>query len=74
MKLARAAVILLGIALAAAGGAVAYRAAFVEPSTAVVVSEEGVREMPNTPRVVGGVALLFLGVGLAVYAARRRSR
>jgi hypothetical protein len=73
VKLARAAVILLGIALAAAGGVVAYRAAFVEPSTAVVVSEEGVREMPNTPRVVG-VALLFIGVGLAVYAARRRSQ
>jgi len=72
LKLARAAVCLLGIALAAAGGVVAYRAAFVEPSTAVVVSEEGVREMPSTPRVVGGVALLFIGVGLAIYVARRR--
>ena len=72
MRFARAAVVLLGIALAAAGGVVAYRAAFVEPSTAVVISEEGAREMPNTPRVAGGVALLFIGVGLAVYAARRR--
>ena len=74
MKLARAAVILLGIALAAAGGVVAYRAAYVEPRTAVVVSEEGVRERPNTPRVAGGLALLFIGAGLAFYAARRRSQ
>ena len=74
MRLARAAVILLGIALAAAGGVVAYRAAYVEPRTAVVISEEGVREVPDTARVGGGVALLFIGVGLAVYAARRRGQ
>jgi hypothetical protein len=72
LKFARAAVILLGVALAAAGGVVAYRAAFVEPRTAVVISEEGVRETPSTPRVVAGVALLLAGAGLAVFAARRR--
>ena len=64
MKSARSIVILVGIALAAAGGVVAYRAAFVEPPSAVVISEEGVREMPSTPRVVGGVALLLVGAGL----------
>ena len=74
MKSARSIVILVGIALAAAGGVVAYRAAFVEPTTAVVISEDGVREMHNRPRIIGGLALLFVGAGLAFYAARRRPR
>jgi hypothetical protein len=72
LKPARAAVILVGIVLAAAGGVVAYRAAFVEPPTAVVISKEGVRETPSAPRVVGGVALLLVGAAIAAYAARRR--
>ena len=72
MNLARAAIILVGIVLAALGGVVAYRAAFVEPPTAVVISEEGVRETPSAPRVVGGVSLLLVGAALAAYAARRR--
>ncbi len=73
MRYARAAAIVIGIALAAAGGTMAYRAAFVEPRTAVVVSEEGVRELSNTPRIVGGIILFLLGVAIPVYAARRRS-
>ena len=72
MKFARAALVLFGIVLAATGGAVAYRAAFTEPRTAVVISEEGVRETANTPRVVGGLALLAAGAALAFYAARKR--
>ena len=72
MKYARAAFVVIGIALAAAGGTMAYRAAFVEPRTAVLISDEGVREVPNTPRIVGGLALFLLGVALPVYAARRR--
>ena len=72
MRLARAVVVFLGVALAAAGGVVAYRAAFVEPPTAAVISEEGVREMHSRPRIVGGLALLLAGAGLAFYAARRR--
>jgi hypothetical protein len=73
LRYARAAAIVIGIALAALGGTVAYRAAFVEPRTAVVISEEGVREVSNTPRIVGGLALFLLGVALPVYAARRRT-
>jgi hypothetical protein len=73
LRYARAAVIVVGIALAAAGGTIAYRAAFVEPRTAVLISDEGVREVPNTPRIVGGIALFVLGVALPVYAARRRA-
>jgi hypothetical protein len=72
LRYARAAAVVVGIALAALGGVVAYRAAFVEPRTAVVISEDGVREVPNTPRIVGGIALFLLGVALPVYAARRR--
>jgi hypothetical protein len=72
LKGARATIILVGLALATAGGVVAYRAAFVEPSTAIVISEEGIDEQPNMPRIVGGLACLLLGAGLAFYAARRR--
>ena len=72
MKLVRAVLILIGIAFAAAGGVVAYRAAFIEPRTAVVLSAEGAREVPNTPRIVGGLGLSVIGVALGVYAARRR--
>ena len=72
MRYARAAAIVVGIALAALGGTIAYRAAFVEPRAAVLITDEGVREVPNTPRIVGGVALFLLGVALPVYAARRR--
>jgi len=72
LRFARAAAIVVGIALAALGGVVAYRAAFVERRTAVVISEEGVREVSNTPRIVGGIVLFLLGVALPVYAVRRR--
>ena len=72
MRYARAAAVVIGIALAAAGGTIAYRAAFVEPRAAVLISDEGVREVPNTPRIVGGLVLFLLGVALPVYAARRR--
>ena len=73
MRYARAAAVVIGIALAALGGVVAYRAASVEPRTAVRISEDGVREVHNTPRIVGGILLFLLGVALPVYAARRRS-
>jgi hypothetical protein len=72
LRYARAAAVVVGIALATLGGVVAYRAAFVEPRTAVLISEDGVREVTNTPRIVGGIALFLLGVALPVYAARRR--
>jgi hypothetical protein len=66
--------IILGILIAAIGGVIAYRALFLEPSAAVVITEAEVRELPNTARVVGGIALLAIGAGLAFFAARRRSR
>ncbi len=65
--------IIFAIVLAAVGGVVAYRALFLEPSSAVVITNTDVREIPNTARVVGGLLLLVFGAGLAFFAGRRRS-
>jgi hypothetical protein len=70
----RALLSLAGILLAATGGVIAYRAAFVAPRTAVVISESGVREMPDVWRIVLGLALLLAGACLAFYAARASRR
>jgi hypothetical protein len=64
--------IILGIVLAAIGGVIAYRAYFLEPSAAVVISNTGVRELPDTFRTIGGLVLLVLGAVMAFYAARRK--
>ena len=64
--------VIFGIVLAAAGGALAYRSYFVEPSTAVVITETAVRELPNMGRVGAGLLLLAAGSVLALYAALRR--
>jgi hypothetical protein len=50
----------------------AYRSYFVEPHTAVVITETTVREVPNMARVVGGLVLLAAGACLALFAALRR--
>lgn len=70
----RSIVTVLGIVLAAFGGVVAYRALFVDPASAVVISEEGIRQLPDTFRVVGGVALLLVGAALALTAALRKPK
>jgi len=64
--------VIFGIALAAAGGVLAYRSYFVEPSAAVVITETAVREVPNMARVTVGLLLLAAGVALALFAALRR--
>jgi hypothetical protein len=68
----RAIAIIFGIVIAAVGGVIAYRAFFLEPSSAVVVSNTGVRELPDTLRVVGGLALLIIGAVVAFTAARKK--
>ena len=70
----RAIVIILGIVLAAVGGVIAYRAFFIEPSAAVVISERGVRELPDTLRVAEGIVLFLVGAAVAFAAAVRRPR
>ncbi|HEX8131475.1 MAG TPA: hypothetical protein VF527_20420 [Pyrinomonadaceae bacterium] len=65
---------LAGILLAAVGGVVAYRAAFVAPHAAVVITETGVREMPDMWRILSGIALFVVGTCLAFIALRPRRR
>ena len=64
--------IILGIVLAAIGGAIAYRALFLDYHTTVVITNSGVREVPNLFRAVGGIALLLLGAILAFFSARKK--
>jgi hypothetical protein len=64
---------ILGIVIAAVGGVIAYRALFLEPSSAVVITNEEVRELPNTFRVVGGLVLLVIGSIVAFLSLRRRN-
>ncbi|MBC8028763.1 MAG: hypothetical protein H7Z16_01515 [Pyrinomonadaceae bacterium] len=65
-------VVVFGIVLAAVGGVIAYRAYFLEPSAAVVITNTDVRELPDTFRVVSGIALLIVGAAIAYTAALRK--
>lgn len=69
----RAIAIIFGIVLAAVGGVIAYRAFFLEPSAAVVITNTEVRQLPDTFRVVEGIVLLIVGAAIAFTAARRRA-
>ena len=66
--------VIFGIVIAAVGGVVAYRAYFLEPATAIVISESGVREVPDYFRVTAGIALLVVGAAIAFTTAVRRRR
>jgi hypothetical protein len=68
----RTLVVIIGVALSAAGGVMAYRAFFVEPRAAIVITETGARELPNLARAAVGLLLLIAGAALALYAALRR--
>ena len=68
----RIVLIIFGVVLAAAGGVLAYRSYFVEPHTAIVITDTTVREVPNMTRVFGGLLLLLAGAVLALFAALRR--
>ncbi|HEX8140662.1 MAG TPA: hypothetical protein VF544_24050 [Pyrinomonadaceae bacterium] len=63
---------IVGVAVAAAGGVIAYRALFLEPSATVVVTDSEIRELPNTTRLLWGLLMLVAGMALAFYAARRK--
>ena len=64
--------IVAGVVLAAVGGVFAYRAAFLEPHAAIVITESDAREVPNIARVAGGLVLFVGGAALALFAALRR--
>ena len=64
--------VIFGIVVAAVGGVIAYRALFLEPSAAVVITNTEIRELPNYTRVVGGIALLIAGGAVAFFTAIRK--
>ena len=64
-------ILLAGILVATAGGVTLYRALYLEPRSAVVITETEVRELPNYKRVVGGALMLVCGSAVAIIAARR---
>ena len=64
--------LIIGIIVATAGGVITYRTLYVEPKSAVVITETGIREIPNQARVVGGALLFVGGSALALYAATRK--
>jgi hypothetical protein len=66
--------LIVGILLATAGGVITYRTLYVEPKSAVVVTETGIRQIPNQARVVGGALLFVGGSALALYAAIRKTK
>ena len=70
----RALAIIFGIVLAAVGGVIAYRAYFLDPAAAVVISERGVRQLPDTFRMIEGIGALIVGAAIAYAAARRKNK
>ena len=58
--------------IATAGGVITYRTLYVEPKSAVVITETGMRQIPNQARVVGGALLFVGGSALALFAAIRK--
>ena len=64
--------LIVGILVATAGGVITYRALYVEPKSAVVITESEIRELPNYTRVIGGALLFVGGSALALYAAVRK--
>ena len=65
---------IVGILVATAGGVTTYRALYVEPRRSFVISESGVRELPNYKRVVGGALMLVCGTAVALVAAKKMTR
>ena len=56
----KALLLIIGMILATAGGVITYRALYLEPKSAIIITNTETRELPNYARVVGG-ALLFVG-------------
>lgn len=64
--------LILGIMLATVGGVITYRALYVEPTSAVIITDTDIRQLPNYTRVVGGALLFVGGTALALFAATRK--
>jgi hypothetical protein len=70
----RALILIVGILVATAGGVITYRALYIEPKSAVVITETEVRQIPNQARVVGGALMFVVGSALALFAAIKKPR
>ena len=68
----KALLLTVGIIFATIGGVITYRALYVEPKSAVIITDSDVRELPNYTRVVGGALLFVGGTALALFAALRK--
>lgn len=68
----KAVLLIVGILVATAGGVITYRALYVEPRSAVIITESEVRELPNYGRVITGALLFVGGSALALYSAVRK--
>lgn len=66
--------IIFGIVMAAVGGVVAYRAYFLAPPEAIVISESGIREVPDFFRVISGLMLFIVGAAIAFTVATRKNK
>lgn len=66
--------LLIGILIATAGGVITYRALYLDPSSAVVITNTQVREVPNYARILGGTLLLVGGAAIAFFGVRRRAK
>ena len=64
--------LIVGILIATAGGVITYRALYIEPKSAVVITETGIRQLPDQARVVGGALMFVGGAALALFAATRK--
>ena len=70
----KALLLILGILVATAGGVITYRALYVEPRSGVVITDSGIRQIPDQARVVGGALMFVGGSALALFAATRRTK
>jgi hypothetical protein len=68
----KALLLIVGLTIATIGGVITYRALYVEPRSAVVITDSDIRELPNYTRVVGGALLFVGGTALALFAALRK--
>jgi len=66
--------LILGILIATAGGVITYRTLYVEPKSGVVITDSGIRQIPDQARVVGGALMFVGGSALALFAATRKPR
>jgi hypothetical protein len=66
--------LIIGILVATSGGVITYRALYVEPKSGVVITDSGIRQIPDQARVVGGALLFVGGSALAIFAATRKAK